>query len=86
MLTYDLEVVKVERVVGRIKAIGELSNMMTILPLSRAVVIISGELVLNTCGNNESIWYKQYKSLIEVMASCLIEDKPSKTLESEKRS
>ena len=58
MLTYDLEVVKVERVVGRIKAIGELSNMMTILPLSRAVVIISGELVLNTCGNNESIWYK----------------------------
>ena len=55
MLTYDLEVVKVERVVGRIKAIGELSNMMTILPLSRAVVIISGELVLNTCGNNESI-------------------------------
>jgi len=47
-LIYVFELVKIDSVTGIIKATGELSKKMTILPLTKALVMISGELVLKT--------------------------------------
>ena len=72
MLTYDFDMVKVEKLAGITHAIWELSTITTILPFKIVLTIISGEPVKNTFGTSSLSWYNIEKSLIDVILSLLI--------------